>query len=401
MKLSNRITGLTDGGSDGWDIHYHARSMIAEGHPVAMLTIGEHDVGTDRSILEAMHAAALAGHTGYTLFQGNANLREAIAKRVSDRTKLATAPENVLVVPGGQAGLFVSHIATCGDGGKALYIDPNYATYPGTIRAAGAEPVAVMARPDRDFQPDPRDIANAAEDARCLLINTPNNPTGVVYNRRTIEGIASVCRKNDMWLISDEVYDTQVWRGVHISPRTLAGMAERTLVVGSLSKSHAMTGSRIGWVIGPEEAIHHMGNLTTNTTYGIPGYIQEAGLFALGCGEDFEKKIAAPFRRRGKMVVAMIKKQNLIKAVPSDGGMYVMLDIKSTGLSGRDFAAHLLNERHVAVMPGESFGQSASGHVRVALTVADDILKNAVASLIEFATEFALVNSDIKKRGVF
>ena len=397
MILSNRITGLTDGGSDGWDIYYQARNMIAEGHSVAMLTIGEHDIGTDKSILDAMHAAALAGHTGYTSFQGNANLRKAIAKRVSERTGLATMPENVLVVPGGQSGLFVSHIATCGDGGKALYIDPNYATYPGTIRAAGAEPVAVMARADRDFQPDPHDIGNAAEDALCLLINTPNNPTGVVYNRQTIEGIATVCREKDIWLVSDEVYDTQIWRGSHISPRTLEGMAERTLVIGSLSKSHAMTGSRIGWVIGPEEVIYHMGNLTTNTTYGIPGYIQEAGLFALGCGEDFEKKIAAPFERRGKMVIDMIKKQNLIKAVPSDGGMYVMLDIKSTGLSGRDFAAQLLNDRHVAVMPGESFGLSASGHVRVALTVADDVLENAVASLIEFSTELALVNSNREK----
>ncbi len=389
MALSKRITGLTGGGSDGWDVYYRAKDMQAQGVDIAMLTIGEHDIGTDISILDAMYGAAKAGHVGYSMFTGNTNLRERVAGRVAARTGVETKPENVLIVPGGQAGLFAAHHATCDEGDTALFIDPYYATYPGTIRGVGAQPLAVQARADRNFQPDPADIAVVAKGAKSLLINSPNNPTGAVYSAETLQGIARVCQDHDLWLISDEVYDTQLWEGTHISARTLPGMAERTLVIGSLSKSHAMTGSRIGWIIGPEEAIFHIGNLATHTTYGVAGFVQEAAYFALDQGEAFEAQIAEPFRRRRDLVLAQVAGQNVVRAVPAQGAMYVMLDIRATGLSGEDFAMQLLDQHHVAVMPGESFGEAAAGHVRVALTVADERLEAAIRHLIDMAQGLA------------
>ena len=389
MRLSERITGLTGGGSDGWDVYYKAKRMISQGVPVIQLTIGEHDIGTDRSILDAMHAAALAGHVGYSMFDGNPNLREAVAARVSARTGIPTTPDNVLVVPGGQAGLFAAHHAACDEGDRALFIDPYYATYPGTIRAVGAEPVAIAARPDRAFQPDPDDIARMAPGAKSLLINTPNNPTGVIYSDETMTGIARVCTEHDLWLISDEVYDTQVWQGDHRSARAVPGLTDRTLVIGSLSKSHAMTGSRIGWVVGPEEAIFEMGNLATHTTYGVAGFVQEAAVFALDLGHDFEAGIAAPFRRRRDLALKILSGRNALRAIPADGSMFVMIDILATGLSGEAFADRLLEEHHVAVMPGESFGQAAAGHVRVALTVDDDRLADALGRLASLADTLA------------
>ena len=387
MQLSKRITGLTGGGSDGWDVYYRAKQMVEAGVDVTQLTIGEHDIGTDRSILDAMYAATLAGHTGYSMFNGNTNLRERIAARVSERTGVRATPDNVLVVPGGQAGLFAAHHGACDEGDRALYIDPYYATYPGTIRGVGAKPVTIQARAEAGFQPDPADIAAEAQGAKSLLINSPNNPTGVVYTRDTMEGIARVCRDNSIWLISDEVYDTQLWDGAHLSPRTLPGMAPQTLVIGSLSKSHAMTGSRIGWIVGPEEAIYHIGNLATHTTYGVAGFIQEAACFALDRGAEFEAAVAAPFRRRRDLVMEMLEGQNVVRAVHAGGAMYLMLDIRATGLSGDEFANRLLDTHHVAVMPGESFGRAAAGHVRVALTVADERLVMAVGNLLELAED--------------
>jgi len=389
MELSHRITGLTGGGSDGWDVYYRANDMTAAGEPVVHLTIGEHDIGTDRAILDAMHAATLEGHTGDSMFHGNTNLREAVAHRVAERTGVPTTPDNVLVVPGGQAGLFATHHAACDEGDTALFIDPFYATYPGTIRAVGAKAQSITARPERVFQPDPAEIAAKAPGAKSLLINTPNNPTGVIYTAETMASIARVCQDHDLWLISDEVYETQVWHGQHITPRALPDMARRTLVVGSMSKSHAMTGSRIGWVVGPEEAIAHMGNLSTHTTYGVAGFVQEAAVFALGRGAAFEAGIAAPFRRRRDLVLEMLEGQETVRPIPADGGMYVMLDIRATGLSGEDFANRLLDNHLVAVMPGESFGQAAAGHVRVALTVDDERLALAIGHLIELAAELA------------
>lgn len=392
MALSKRITGLTGGGSDGWDVYYKAKDMQAAGVDIAMLTIGEHDIGTDQSIIDAMHAAATAGHVGYSMFNGNTNLRERVARRVESRTGVKTSPDNVLVVPGGQAGLFATHHATCDEGDRALYIDPYYATYPGTIRGVGAVPVAVQALPENGFQPRAEDIAVVAEGAKSLLINSPNNPTGAVYTSETMDGIARVCVEHDMWLISDEVYDTQLWEGEHVSPRMLPEISDRTLVIGSLSKSHAMTGSRIGWVIGTEEAIFHLGNLATHTTYGVAGFVQEAACFALDQGDAFEAGVAEPFQRRRDRVLTQVAGQNAVKAFPSGGGMYVMLDVRATGLSGEDFAVRLLEERHVAVMPGESFGAAAAGHVRVALTVDDVRLQEAVAALLEAAGELSGVS---------
>ena len=221
------------------------------------------------------------------------------------------------------------------------------------------------------------------------MINSPNNPTGVVYSRDTLEGIAKVCIDHDLWLISDEVYDTQIWEGTHISPRSLEGMAERTLVVGSMSKSHAMTGSRIGWIVGPEHIVEHLIDLATHTTYGVAGFIQEAALFALEQGEAFEAQIAEPFRRRRALAYDILAAQNVVGVVPNAGAMYMMLDVTATGLSGEGFANALLDAHQIAVMPGESFGTAAAGHIRVAMTVDDAAFEAALKTLCNFAQTIA------------
>ena len=385
MDMSQRISGLLGGGSDGWGVFLRAREMAAEGIPVTELTIGEHDIRTAAPILQEMHRAALAGHTGYAAVPGTNALRDTVAARVQERTGVPTTRANVVITPGGQAALFAAHIAACDPGDTALYIDPYYATYPGTLRGAGAVPRRVEAQADAAFQPRASDIAAAAKGARSLLINSPNNPTGVVYGQSTLTGIAEVCQSQNLWLISDEVYDTQVWEGDHISPRALPGMAERTLVVGSMSKSHAMTGSRCGWIVGPEEVVHHLINLATHTTYGVPGFIQEAAVFALNQGHAFEEEIAAPFRRRRALAKQVLAGQNAVSLVPAQGAMYLMLDMRSTGMSGEDFATALLEKHHIAVMPGESFGHAAAGHVRVAMTVEDGAFETALKTLCHFA----------------
>jgi arginine:pyruvate transaminase len=385
MQLSNRITTLNGGGSDGWDVFYRARRMVNEGQPIIELTIGEHDVRTDPSILDAMAKSAQGGHTGYAAVPGTAALRSAVAQRVQSRTGVETKPENVMITPGGQAALFAAHVATCNPGEHALFLDPYYATYPGLIRSAGAVPVPVQTHADNMFQPRAVDIDEAAKQAVSLLVNSPNNPTGAVYSRESLTEIADVCKKHDLWLISDEVYDNQIWEGEHISPRALEGMQERTLVIGSMSKSHAMTGSRIGWIVAPEKVIECLIDLATNTTYGVAGFIQDAAEFALAQGLPLEDKVAAPFRRRRDLAADIFENAATVKLVPAQGAMYLMLDIRATGLSGEEFANRLLDERKIAVMPGESFGQAAAGHLRGAMTVDDDRFVSALKVLSDFA----------------
>jgi len=389
MKLSHRITHLTPSGSDGWEVFNKAREMIASGRSVIELTIGEHDIRTHPSILDAMHVSAKGGHTGYASVPGTTALRTAVAKRIQTRTGVPTTADNIMITPGGQSGLCAAHTAVCSEGDTALYIDPYYATYPGTIRSVGAHPVAIPAHPENAFQPHVTDIARHAKGATSLMVNSPNNPTGAVYSLETMQTIAEQCIKHDLWLISDEVYDTQIWDGTHISPRALPDMAARTLVIGSMSKSHAMTGSRVGWVCGPDHVIEHLINLATHTTYGLPGYIQDAALFALNEGTPLETEIAAPFARRRQITQTLLDTQNTVKGSPIQGAMYAMLDIRTTGMTGITFANALLDTHQIATMPGESFGAAAAGHIRVAMTIDDDTYTSALQTLLDFAARNA------------
>ena len=332
MRPSRRIQGIVQGG-DGWAILGRARALRAEGRAVVDLTIGEHDRRTDPAILAAMDASARGGHTGYAAVPGVPALREAVARRVAERTGVPTAPSDVLVTPGGQSALFCAVMTACDPGDRALLVAPHYATYPGTVRAAGAVPEIVEARPEDGFVPRAEAVAARAPGARALLLNSPGNPTGVVYPAAALAALAAAAP--DAWLISDEVYETQVWEGAHVSPRALPGLAERTLVVGSMSKGHAMTGSRIGWLVGPEEAIAAAADLATHTTYGVPGFVQDAALHALSLGPAFERAVAEPFRRRRDLALRILRGRRGVLPHPPQGAMYLMADIRPTGLSAR------------------------------------------------------------------
>ena len=395
MRLSRRIESITDGGGDGWGVHYRARALEAEGRPVVFLTVGDHDIKADIAVIEAMAASARGGNLGYAPTTGVPALRAAIAERLSRTTGTATTPAEVLVTAGGQASLFFAMMAVLDPGDACLLTDPHYATFPLTVRAASARPVMVPARAEDGFVPRAEALAEAAvaSGARALLINSPNNPTGAVYGRADLEAIAAVCHRHDLWLISDELYDSQVWHGAHLSPRSLSGMAERTLVVGSLSKSHAMTGFRLGWLCGPAQAITRAGEFAIAATYGTPGFIQDAALHALRDGGGTEAAIAARYRRRRDLGLAALDRARGVRAHPASGGMYLMLDIRATGLSGAAFAEALLEAEGIAVMPGESFGAAASGQVRVALTVPDAMLADALARLAAFADARAAANA--------
>ncbi|MCY4138937.1 MAG: pyridoxal phosphate-dependent aminotransferase [Rhodobacteraceae bacterium] len=390
MNLSNRIENINAGGSDGWEVYYEARRLAAAGEPVLDLTIGDHDFRTAAPIIDAMNRSARGGNTGYSPVPGSVALRRAIAARIEHRTGVETSPESVLVTAGGQAALFATHLAILEAGATGLFCDPYYATFPGTIRATGATAVAVPTRPQNGFVPTAEDLRRYIDDtARSVLINSPNNPSGAVYDREALIEIGKVCKENDLWLISDEVYESQVWSGEHVSPRSIPELADRTLVIGSLSKSHAMTGFRCGWVAGPEAAISRLEDLATVSTYGVAGFVQDAAFRAVVQGDQIEARVANIYRQRLEVAMDCLSGANSVLIVPPKGAMYVLLDLSPTGLSGTEFARRLLEDRRIAVMPGESFGQATAGHVRVALTTGSACLKDALNNLVDFAGDLA------------
>lgn len=390
MRLSQRICAVVPGGDDGWGVYYRARALIAAGEPVVMLTIGDHDIATDPAILAAMGDSAARGHTGYTPVEGSLALRRAVAARIAARSGVPADPAGIAITCGGQAGLFASLMAVIDPGESCIVLDPYYATYAQTVRAAGGRPILVPCPAEAGFQPDPAAIAAAlAPDTRAILVNTPNNPTGAVYGAGPLEGIARLCRERDLWLISDEVYDGQVWEGRHLSPRALPGMAGRCLVVNSMSKSFGMTGFRLGWVAGPEPAAARIWELAIATNYGLPGFIQDAALWALTEGAAAEATLRTRYAARRAAALAALRDGEGCRVSPPQGGMFLMLDIRPTGLSGTAFALRLLEEERIAVMPGESFGTAAAGHVRIALTRPEAALVPALGRVAALAVRLA------------
>lgn len=384
---SSRISGITPSGKDGWEVHFAAMTRKQAGEDIIMLSVGDHDFDTPAETVEAAVRYVRGGYHHYTQLPGLPRLREAMAKLSTRCTGVATSAAEILATPGGQAALFAAVQATLDPGQHAIVVAPYYATYPGTFRAAGAGFTVVETRAEDSFQPDPAAIEKAIEpNTRAILINTPNNPTGAVYTRAHLEAIADICRRHDLWLLSDEVYWT-IAHGEHISPRSLPGMAERTLVINSMSKSHGMTGWRIGWLTGPEPIISLLISLNLVSTYGLPDFVSRAAIEALENDWGVEE-IARIYDTRRLAFLDAIRGVNGITVRGSEGGMYVMLDISEIEPDCEKFAWALLEAEKLAVMPGSSFGEAASGHIRISLCQSESVLNEAAARLQRFAANY-------------
>ena len=293
----------------------------------------------------------------------------------------------MIATPGGQSALYAAVQGVLDPGDHAVVVAPYYATYPGTFRAAGADFTVVEAAAEDGFQPRAAAIEKAlTPKTKAILLNTPNNPTGAVYSRAALEGIAELCRRRDLWLLSDEVYWT-LGGGEHVSPRALDGMAERTLVINSLSKSHGMTGWRIGWLTGPADFITLMVSLNLVSTYGLNDFVSRAAMAALDNGYGVEK-IAALYAGRRTVFLDAMRGMNNIIVRGSEGGMYVMLDIRAIEPDCEKFAWGLLDAEKVTVMPGSSFGDAAAGHIRVSLCQPDEVLKDAANRIRRYAAAY-------------
>ena len=246
--------------------------------------------------------------------------------------------------------------------------------------------VTVSLRPEAGFHPDLDAIASAiTPNTRVIWINSPHNPTGAVLTRDEVEAIAALCRKHELWLVSDEVYEDLAFARPHTSAWSLPGVAERTVVVSSLSKSHAVPAFRFGWIIGPPALMTHLFNLLLCMTYGGPAFIQEGALTA------FREELAAvaalreDYCRRARLMSDILREAPNCRVTPPEGGMFVLLDVRGTGLSADGFARRLLERERVAVLPCDGFGPSAGGHLRIALSVPDARLAEAGARIVHFA----------------
>jgi arginine:pyruvate transaminase len=250
--------------------------------------------------------------------------------------------------------------------------------------------VTVPLRPETGFHPDLAALAAAVTPhSRVMWINSPHNPTGAVFTQAEIEAVAALCRRHDLWLLSDEVYEDLAFARPHVSAWSLPAMAERTVVVSSLSKSHAIPAFRFGWVVGPPALARHLFNLLLSMTYGSPAFIQDGALVALSRELPEVAALREAYRARAGLMSGLLREAPFCRVVPPEGGMFVLFDVRDTGLGGGEFARRLLEREGVAVLPCDGFGPSAAGHLRIALSAPEPRLREAGERIVRFARAVA------------
>ena len=386
MRFSSRVERVGGDGARAWEIHARAVERTRQGDDVIMLSIGDPDFDTPPAIVDSAVAGLRGGNTHYNDVVGDPDLRGAIARQHAALSGLETKPEQVAVFSGAQNALFAAAQCLLNEGDEVIAPEPMYVTYEALIGASGARLVTVPSPREHGFHFDPAAIQAAVTgNTRAILLNTPNNPTGAVLTRGELEAVAEICRAHDLWLISDEVYASLTFEADHVSPCGLPGMAERTVTVSSLSKSHAMTGWRVGWTVSPAELVGHFENLALCMLYGGPGFVQDGAITALTQDLPEISAMKVEIRARRDLVCGLLANLPGLKCLQPDAGMFVMVDIRASGLSAFDYASRLLDEQAVSVLPADAFGPSALGHLRIGLCTARAALAEACARIANFA----------------
>ena len=385
MRYSPFVERISGESVSAWDIHYAAVEARGRGEDVIVLSVGDPDFATASAICETAVDALRAGDTHYTHVLGRPALREAIAAKQSRLQGIAVHADNVALVAGAQNGLFATSLCLFSQGDEVLVPEPMYLTYEACIHASGAR-IATIEQPAANGFRLTRAALEKAISAktRGIALATPCNPTGNVYSREELELVAEVAREHDLWVISDEVYGQITYDQPHLSIASLPGMAERTVVLNSLSKTHAMTGWRVGWVVAPTALVGHLDNLLLCMLYGLPGFIQEAAIKALELDDEVVSDARTVYRRRRDLVVAGLGGIADLDCRVPQAGMFMLVDVRRTGLSSMDFAWQLFRATGVSVLDAQAFGASAEGFVRISFTVADDTLKDVCQRIAGF-----------------
>jgi arginine:pyruvate transaminase len=385
MRFSPLVDRISGEGAAAWEIHYRGVRDQRAGRDVIILSVGDPDFDTPAPVTEATIAALRAGDTHYSDLLGLDELRAAIAQRFEAKTGQRTTLDNVAVMAGAQCGLFASALCLLSAGDEVIVPEPMYVTYEATLQAPGATIVRVPQRADNDFHLDAADVARAITPrTRAIFFATPCNPTGAMTTRGTLEGMAKLAIEHDLWVVSDEVYATLTFGKEHVSIASLPGMSERSVTVGSLSKSHAMTGWRMGWVVGPKALTDHMHNLSMAMLYGLPTFLQRGAIVALERDLPEVEVMRATYQRRRDMAVARLNQVPGLKCYSPDAGMFMMLDVRGTSLDSGAFAQRLYETTGVAVLDATAFGPSAAGHVRVSFVADDKSLEEACRRISGF-----------------
>lgn len=359
---------------------------VAQVEGVTKLTVGEPDFDTPEHITQAAIDSLQRQETRYSGNAGIPEFREALASHYSPRLNRPLAPENIMVAVGGMEALYLALCVAVDRGDDVLVPDPAYPNYHGQLHLLGANAVPLPLDADQNFSVTAAGIAAALTPrTRAVILNSPSNPLGTTISHDELSKIAALADAHDFLIISDEVYDRIVYDGnEHTSIAQVSPQFNRYLIVNSLSKSYAMTGWRIGFVIGPAELIAPMPRMQEGITSCLPVFIQRAGIAALTGPDEATQSMVASYQRRRDLIVDGLSAIPGISCTPPSGAFYAFADIRETGLSSDVFAERLLVEHKIAVIPGTAFGARGEGFIRLSFAASDETISTALAGISTF-----------------
>jgi aspartate/methionine/tyrosine aminotransferase len=388
MKFSPLVDRVKGESVAAWTIHYQAREAQLRGEDVIVLSIGDPDLETPAPVLERAIDSLRAGDIRYTPAAGRLSLREAIAQAHMRRTGQAVDADNVIFLSGAQNSLFAASLCVAGPGDEVLALEPLYPSYPATIRASGATLLRVPAPASGGFRPDLNKLAAAiTARTRALFFATPNNPSGVILNEEELAVIGDLARRHSLWIVADEVYAGLAPEGR--VPGLAAAIPDQVVTISSLSKSHSLPGLRAGWLVGPKELVKHAESLSMCMLFGLPGFIQEAALTALQGSNAPELRVRELCTARRDMLLRGLEGVRGLRCCIPDAGMFTLIDVRDTGLSGYDFMSGLFKSERVSVLDGGAFGEETRGFVRLCFATDEATLREAILRIRRYAGTLA------------
>ena len=350
---------------------------------VVNLGIGQPDFDTPEFIRDAAKLALDQGYTRYPPAKGFADLRQAIAAKLKRENNIIADPDtDIYVAVGAMQVIFNTCLHLLNKGDEVIVVDPGYDYY-SQIRLFGGVPVTVPAHESNRFKVDPADIEAAiTSKTKMMIINTPSNPTGAIFDEAILRDIARMALEHDLIVLSDEPYEHILFDGhQHISIGSFEGMAERTISAFTLSKSYAMTGWRVGYTVAPPAVIDEMEKLMEHMVSGVTAVAQRAALCAIAAPRDCIREMVATYDKRRRIVYEGLNAVDGIKCLKPESTFYAFPNIKSLGLSSWDLAKYLVKEHQVAVVPGSIFGKGGEGYVRLSFAASIEQLQEGIARI--------------------
>ena len=343
------------------------------------LSLGDPDLTTDIRIINAAFEDTKAGHTKYTDFRGDPELRQEICRFYKEEYNMDVADEEVFVAASGCLAMYLVLEAIVDDGDEVILQAPFFTPYPQQVELARGIPVELPTYEEEDFQINVERLESLiTERTKALVINSPSNPTGNCLTVETMEKIAEIAEKYDLIVISDDIYTAFSYQNPFVPFASLPGMQERTIIINSFSKNFTMTGWRVGNIIAPDYIIKIVQQINENVVFTAPSMSQRAAIFALQHRDEVQPPMIEEYRKRMFYAAERINEIPKMSVIyPPKGSFYLFINIKEMGMSSVEAADFILQKAHVLMLPGDAFGKCGEGYVRIACTVNIDTLKEA------------------------